>query len=1119
MVGTPRMTVVAGLRAALITALIGAVLVVMPAAASAAGPAVFINEIHYDNTSTDTGEGIEIAGPAGADLTGWSVVFYNGNGGATYSTISLAGTILDQQAGFGTVAVAQSGIQNGSPDGLALVDSGGAVVEFLSYEGSFTAVGGPANGMTSTDIGVSETSGTAVGDSLQLVGSGTEGGDFSWAPSQPNTFGAVNTGQMLGVVVPPTDPVINEFVANHTGADSEAFIEVFGEPSTDYSAYTVLELEGDGGGGVIDAALPVGTTDSAGYWTDPEDMENGTITILLVEGFSGAEGNDLDTNDDGVLDSTPWTRVVDDVAVTDGGAGDVTYSSTVLAAFFDGNAFGPGGASRIPNGTDTETTADWVRNDFDGFGFPGFPGSQALGEAVNTPGAVNAVITVLTDPIGVCGDASTFIHDIQGAGSVSPEVGNIREIEGVVVGDFRDGAGLRGFNVQEEDTDADGDPLTSEGIFVFDPANTVALDLGDVVRVRGSVTEFSGLTEINNVATIIDCNVTATATAATVTLPVAAVGDFEASEGMAVTFPQTLFASGNFTLARFGEVDLSVGGPLDNPTNVVAPGAAANALQDLNNRSRIQLEDGSTVQNPQPLPPYLGPGNTLRTGDSVAGLNGVMGFAFGNYEVHPTAPVNFSRDNARPAVPDVDGTIQVAAYNVLNYFTTIDDSGPICGPLGNQGCRGADTASEFTRQRDKLVTAISTLDADVVGLMEIENHPGDVPTADLVAGLNSATAPGTYDYVATGAVGTDAIRQAILYQPASVTPIGTFAVLDSSVDPAFDDNRNRPMVVQTFVENATGAVFTVGVNHLKSKGSACTPDDPDVGDGQGNCNLTRAAAAQAIVDFLATDPTGSGDGDFLIIGDLNAYAMEDPVTTIEAGGYTDLIETFVGSGYGDGAYSFNFFGQSGYLDHGLASPTMNSQVAGAGFWHVNSDEPSGLDYNNFNQADLYQPDQFRASDHDPVVIGLELDTPRGLKTAVRDDLKSLLPTGNKKDDKNIRKAIRSIDQSLNKRWWIDSSTLHPKRGEHVFDRERQAVRELLKVRRVDVQSAIDQIIEADKLLASKQLTTAILGGGDPARIAKAEANMADAEANIAAGKYAKAVRDYKKAWVNAVKAG
>ena len=128
-----------------------------------AASTVFINELHYDNDGADAGEFVEVAGPAGTDLAGWSIVLYNGNGGAPYATISLGGTLTDAGEGYGVLSVAQAGIQNGSPDGLALVDAGGGVVQFLSYEGSFAAVGGPADGLDSTDIGVSEDGSTAIG--------------------------------------------------------------------------------------------------------------------------------------------------------------------------------------------------------------------------------------------------------------------------------------------------------------------------------------------------------------------------------------------------------------------------------------------------------------------------------------------------------------------------------------------------------------------------------------------------------------------------------------------------------------------------------------------------------------------------------------------------------------------------------------------------------------------------------------------------------------------------------------------------------------------------------------------------------------------------------------------
>jgi uncharacterized protein len=246
----------------------------------------------------------------------------------------------------------------------------------------------------------------------------------------------------------------------------------------------------------------------------------------------------------------------------------------------------------------------------------------------------------------------------------------------------------------------------------------------------------------------------------------------------------------------------------------------------------------------------------------------------------------------------VGGTLQVASFNVLNYFTTLDNAGPICGPLQNQECRGADTPQELTRQRDKILAALSAIDADVVGLIEIENHPGDLPTADLVSGLNDRLGAGTYAYLATGAIGSDAIRQAFIYKPATVTPIGAYAILDSNVDPRFLDDYNRPALAQTFLDNATGGIFTAVVNHLKSKGSDCNAvGDPDLGDGQGNCNLTRKAAAEALVDWLASDPTASGDADFLILGDLNAYDKEDPIDVLlqmMRADYTDLIYHFIG---------------------------------------------------------------------------------------------------------------------------------------------------------------------------------------------------------------------------------
>ncbi len=180
----------------------------LPAFASA----VFINEIHYDNAGADEGEAIELAGPGGTQLSGWALVLYNGNDGTPYGELALSGLIPDQQNGIGTVSFLVAGLQNGAPDGIALVDPSNALVQFLSYEGGFTAVGGAADGVESTDIGVSEDPAPDAGYSLQLIGAGAVFDDFSWASPGPNTFGAVNTGQTF-VPVPVALPLFASALA------------------------------------------------------------------------------------------------------------------------------------------------------------------------------------------------------------------------------------------------------------------------------------------------------------------------------------------------------------------------------------------------------------------------------------------------------------------------------------------------------------------------------------------------------------------------------------------------------------------------------------------------------------------------------------------------------------------------------------------------------------------------------------------------------------------------------------------------------------------------------------------------------------------------------------------
>lgn len=593
------------------------------------------------------------------------------------------------------------------------------------------------------------------------------------------------------------------------------------------------------------------------------------------------------------------------------------------------------------------------------------PGTRIDGSAFSDGAA--------SDPTG---GELTLIHTIQGDGAASPLAGSTVSVEAVVVGDFQGADQLNGFFMQEEDSDVDGDPATSEGIFVYHSATPV--NVGDRIRVSATVTEYYELTElISAEVTVLETGV-GLPTAATVSLPFASEQALEHCEGMRVGFGQTLTVTENYDLGRYGEAWLSSGGRLMQPTNIAAPGADALAVQAANDLNRILVDDGLATQNPDPIlypSPELTAFNTLRSGDTVTGLTGVLGYTFGAYRVYPTVTPNFVAANARRAAPvDVGGTLRVASFNVLNYFNGDGQGG------GFPTSRGADSYEEFVRQRDKIIAAISSMNADIIGLMELENdgYATDSAIADLVAGLNAAAPSGTsYAFVDPGLskIGSDEIAVGIIYRQQTVTPAGNAAILDSSVDSRFDDSRNRPTLAQSFDELASGARLTVAVNHLKSKGSSCDDiGDSDTGDGQGNCNLTRTAAAEALVDWLASDPTGSGDSDFLVIGDMNAYAKEDPIAAVKAGGYSDLIDQYLGA---DNGYSYVFQGQAGYLDHALASGGLAGQVAGVTEWHTNADEPRVLDYtveykSPTQLSTLYNPDAFRASDHDPVLVGLNL---------------------------------------------------------------------------------------------------------------------------------------------------
>ncbi|MET0091784.1 MAG: lamin tail domain-containing protein [Candidatus Thiodiazotropha sp.] len=385
---------------------------------------------------------------------------------------------------------------------------------------------------------------------------------IEWDVFAQNTFDGLGYHQAncLGMAA---EPKINEFSASTTGTDVE-YVEIYGAPNTDYSTYTVREIEGDStAAGIVDEVIQVGTTDANGLYLaslPANTLENGTLSLLLVNNFSGSLGEDLDTDNDGNLDVTPWESITDAVSVNDGGATDATYGVPVLGPNYDGiSSYAPGGASRIPDGQDSNSATDWMRNDFDLEGIPGFTGTIGVGEAYNTPGELNQAYV---QPPEACGDDYTAIFTVQGNGLASPLTGSAVSIEGIVTGDFQNNASidngdLNGFHMQ--DAVGDGDLATSDGIFVYAPGG-MDVSVGDAVRVRGAISEYNGMTEIT-ASEIWVCSTGNSVAPTAISLPVSGVDAFEAFEGMLITIPQALTISEYYNFDRYGEIVLSTINP------------------------------------------------------------------------------------------------------------------------------------------------------------------------------------------------------------------------------------------------------------------------------------------------------------------------------------------------------------------------------------------------------------------------------------------------------------------------------------------------------------------------------------------------------------------------------
>lgn len=766
-----------------------------------------------------------------------------------------------------------------------------------------------------------------------------------------------------------TGLVLNE-VYSHGGSANQPFNTKFVEilnksdAAIDLSAYG-LAYSAAANTGLGNTCALAGTVAAGGYF----------VVTVGSNGSTGAPvtGQQNCTNINPSGSAGAYTLLRDGATVDLVGWGTAVRYETKAAAVNTTSNATPGGIARTPNGTDTDDNS----TDFAWADLP-------------TPGASN---DKATDPGTGTGPQSKTIAEIQGAGASTPLPTDQKvRTKGVVTATYPTG-GFGGIYLQTPGTG--GTPKVageaSDGLFVYSSwaANNTAV--GDCVTVEGTPAEFYGLTQLSGkvFVTKLAADQCAPVQATPLTLPLSEEAK-EAHEGMLVAPQGTWTITNNYQLNQYGQLGLTPGDkPLYQATDVVTPDRAA-AYEAANQAKYLTLDDGSSWDflkkvKDSPLP-YLSAATPMRTASQVTFTKPViLDYRF-QWNLQPTGHVVGAEDadspvaaeNDRPAAPPaVGGDLQLAAFNVLNYFTDLGQDEAGCegypdrfgNPVATNYCevRGAYTAQAFADQKAKIVAAINGLDAEVVALMEIENsagisyvdHARDHTLAELVASLNKAAGTTRWAYAESPTVvpGTeDIIRTAFLYDPSKVDALGPSLI---DLDDAFA-NARYPLA-QKFKAKKSGKPFVAIANHFKSKGCAKGMDaDPYVGcwDEARTAQAAQLTAwASEMFDEQAT----------FLLGDFNAYSRENPVRTIEAAGYTNVVKK-----YAPASATYQFSGRLGSLDHVFANAKALQLVTGAGVWDINADESIAFQYSrrHYNVVDFYAPDPYASSDHDPVVVGI-----------------------------------------------------------------------------------------------------------------------------------------------------
>jgi uncharacterized protein len=1124
---------------------------------SAAPTPVFINEIHYDNTGTDSGEAIEVAGPAGTDLAGWSLVLYNGSGGASYGTTSLSGSIPDLGGGYGVVVVnyPSNGIQNGSPDGMALVDAGNTVIQFLSYEGTFAATNGPANGMTSVDIGVSENGTGPVGDSLQLTGTGTAYEDFTWAAEAPNTFGAFNTGQSFST---PSAPFINEIHYDNTGADSGEAIEIAGPAGTNLAGWSLVLYNGNGG-------APYDTTSLSGLIPDlgggygvvvvnypsngiqngsPDGMalvnaSNTVVQFLSYEGTFTAVGGPADgllSVDIGVSENGSGP-VGDSLQLTGTGTAyqDFTWAAeapNTFGAFNTGQFFGTGpsnptgtGAAdpdmvkagdttllsvEVTPGENPPSSGLAVSCDLSAIGGSstqaffddGSNGDVTGGDNTFSYQATVAAGTTAGDKTLGCtiGDAESRsgsasialnVYEILPIGTVNGAVGDTDDgtthrspyappsgngsgqtvvVQGVIYEKTLQatsfGTPYQGFFIQNTAATADGDPNTSDGLFVFMNTFSDLIDgyvpvVGDEVVISGKISEYYNMTEMSS-ATLIG-PVVRSGVDIDAELPPVVVNPpdnlsdanryWERLQGMRVQAPQNSIVLGGRNVFSPSDAEFWVARP-DSTIAQRMDAYTRRAFRDAHplddnynpdnwdgNGYRILLGSlgiKATLGDDQAL---IAPARTFDTvtNSPIGGLN----YTFSKYRIEITDQPTLS-DGVDPAANNPPTTFNrslgysIVDYNLENLYDYRDNPFSGCDFTGDSGCSNAGTpyiapvsppydyvpasdAAYQARLNDIALQIINDLHSpDILMVQEVENQdickvsggamvcnltdnsdadgqPDDLQDLALkIASLGGPTYAAAFDSDSSDLRG---ILPAFMYRtdrvelasPAGDPILGGSPAIPGYTAVPYDSDVSNPKTLNAELPTGISACETNWV----------FPRAPDIGlfriystsvgsgsfqevylinnhfkSGPDTCVTHRTEQAKynaALVAFLqAAEPNAR----IIVGGDLNVYPRpDDPFAPIGQPGSSDQLGALYDPSLGlknmwevlvdqtpEAAYSYVYVGMAQTLDQMFVNEPVLADLEQFHSIHINSDFPAD-----------YPDDVARGtSDHDPQLIGLSL---------------------------------------------------------------------------------------------------------------------------------------------------